>query len=153
MAVPWIKGMVSKRMWTKKFQDFECRGSLELVLHQRDVPAYLELSPLVRENLRGKTPEVPRWFFNHLGKMARRQRKKLWGCSAVGWGLRHEKQWQWATLSEQKSSILYLANGIWAAEGLVQELQCKDGMTLSEMKSRGKGCSAWNNQNTITSSS
>lgn len=54
--------MVSKQIRNKKFQDFECTGGPELVLRQRDAPTYLEVRSLVRENLRGKTPGVPRWL-------------------------------------------------------------------------------------------
>lgn len=81
---PWIKGRVSKHIWTKKFQDFECIGGLELVLRRRDAPTYLEVRSLVREDLWGKTPGVPRWLFNHLGEMVRKERRKWWGCFAVG---------------------------------------------------------------------
>lgn len=33
MAIPWTTGMVSEHICTKKFQDSECIGDLELVLH------------------------------------------------------------------------------------------------------------------------
>lgn len=47
MGICWIKGMVSEHLRTKKSQDSECIGGLELVLHQRDAPTYLEVRPLV----------------------------------------------------------------------------------------------------------
>lgn len=87
VTAPWIKGTVSKHIWTKKFQDFECIGGLELVLRRRDATTYLEVRSLVREDLWGKTPGVPRWLFNHLGEMVRKERRKWWGCFAVGYSL------------------------------------------------------------------
>lgn len=90
--------MVSEHIQTKTFQDSECIGGLELVLCQRDAPTDLEVRPLLRENLGGKTPGVPRWLSNHLGKMVRKQRKKWWGCLA-------EKKKQQTTVSKQKSSV------------------------------------------------
>lgn len=50
-AIPWTMGMVSEHIWTKKFQDLECIGGLELVLHQRGAPTYPEVRWRVRENL------------------------------------------------------------------------------------------------------
>lgn len=52
MGICWIKGMVSEHLRTKKSQDSECIGGLELVLHQRDAPTYREVRPLVGKDSR-----------------------------------------------------------------------------------------------------
>lgn len=46
-GIPQTKGMISEHMWTKKLQDSEHRGGLELVLCQRNAPTYLEARLLV----------------------------------------------------------------------------------------------------------
>lgn len=46
-GIPQTKGMISEHVWTKKLQDSEHTGGLELVLCQRNAPTCLEARLLV----------------------------------------------------------------------------------------------------------
>lgn len=50
-GVPQTKGTISEHIWTKKLQDSEHTGGLELVLRQRNAPTYLKARLVVGKRL------------------------------------------------------------------------------------------------------
>lgn len=64
-GVPQTKGMISEQIWTKKLQNSEHTGGLELVLSQRNAPTYLKARLLVGKILQvytgGYSTTLEKW--------------------------------------------------------------------------------------------